>query len=86
MVDINAVYEGYVTYVFGDITLASLGFLFIITLIGLRFNWGLEAFLVVLTPTILLVLNTTLAIGLQPLMLIGMGLLMGFGLLALLRR
>ncbi len=86
MVDIDAVYTGYVTYIFGDVTLAALAFLFIIVLIGLRFNWGLEAFLVVLTPTILLVVNNTLAIGMQPLILMGMGLLIGFGILALIRR
>jgi len=86
MVDINAVAQNYIMYVFGDVILAMIGFLIIITLIGMRFGWGLEAFTVVLTPTIILMVDSYIPIGLEPLMLMGIGFIIGFGMLAILRR
>jgi hypothetical protein len=84
--DITGLYNNFVVYVFGEPTLAALGMLFIITLIGVRFGWGLESFIIVLTPTVLVVLNGMLPLGLPALWLMGLGVLIGFGLLAMIRR
>jgi len=86
MVDITTVADNYIMYVFGDAVIAMIGFLIIITLIGMRFGWGMEAFTVVLTPTIILMVDTVIPLGLQPLMLLGIGLIIGFGMLAIIRR
>jgi len=87
MVDTTTLVNNYVIYVFGDVVLTALAFLFIITLIGVRYGWGLEAFVVVLTPTLLVIAGpTVLPPGIEPLYLMGLGLIIGFGLLALIRR
>ena len=77
----------YVTYVFGNEIFAALGFLFILALIGIRYNYGLESFIIVFSPTILILLDTVfISTGIPQIMLIGIGLLIGFGLLAIIRR
>ena len=86
MVDITSVFNNYLQYVWGDVTLASIGFLIILTLIGMRFNWGMEAFTVVLTPTLLVLLDSFLPLGVQPLYLMSIGFIIGIGILTLIRR
>ena len=86
MVDIGAVYNNYVTYVFGDQMLAALGFLFILTMIGIKYRWNLETYIIVFCPAMSLMLGGILPLDIQPLMLIGLGSMIGMGLLAFIRR
>jgi len=86
MVDVTAVYTNYVDYIFGDAMLASLGFLLILTMIGIRFRWNLETYIIVFTPTMTLMMGSILPLDVSPLILVGLGLFIGFGLLAIIRR
>lgn len=86
MVDVTSVITNYATWVYGTELMAGLAFMIIVTMIGIRFGWGFESFVVVLTPTILLLMDSLVGSGLSPLFLIGIGLIIGFGLLAMIRR
>jgi hypothetical protein len=86
MVDVETVYNNYVQYVFGDQMLAALGFLFILTMVGIRFHWNLETYVIVFCPALTLMLGSILPMDIQPLVLIGLGSIIGMGLLAYIRR
>ena len=87
MVDVTAVYNNFIQYVFGNEILAALGFLLIVSMIGIRYRWSLETYTIVFVPLITVSLSPILeSLGLTPLMLMGMGILIGFGLLAIIRR
>ena len=85
-VDLTVILTNYANFVFGSELFAALGFLVIITMIGIRYGWGLESFVIVLAPTLLIVVNTFIPIGIAPIFLIGVGLIIGFGMLAVIRR
>lgn len=85
--DIAAIGANYITYVFGDPVLAALGFLAIITMIGIRYNWSLESFVMIYTPVIVGVLGFGVfgASGITVMWLMGLGLVIGMGMLYLLK-
>lgn len=86
-VDLLAIGTNYATYVFGNELLASLGFLFIIFMIGIAYDMKLEGFTVVIAPTLLLLLDAFLMpTGIPIILLIGIGLFIGLALTALILR
>jgi len=86
MVDIGIIGQYYAEYVFGNAVLATIGLLFILVLLGIRFRWSLDTYVAVLTPFMTVLSGRYLTPELSPIFLFGVGLLIGFGLLALIRR
>ena len=84
--DITTLINNYTQYVFGSVAYASLALLFVVILVGIRKQWSLDSFIIVLTPLISVMSSQFLPYDISPLWLIGVGLLIGFGLIALLRR
>lgn len=73
-------------YVAGNETIAMLMAMFIFTMIGIRYKWPFESYVMVYSPLLLGTFGPYIAPGIEPLMLMGLGLMIGFGLLALIRR
>ena len=84
--DISILINNFVDYVFGNIAYASMAFLLIIVIIGVKARWSLDSYVIVLTPAISFMSTQFLPYNIEPLWLMGIGMVIGFGLLALLRR
>lgn len=86
VMDISAIGTNYATYIFGSEALAAFGLLFLIALIGIRFNWSLDTYIVILTPVFVSFATLAVVPSAKIAYVIVIGLLLGFGLLAVFRR
>lgn len=84
--DITTLYTNWTTYIWGNPVLGMLGFMFIVTMIGVKYRWPFESYVMVFVPLLLSVFGGFIVPGVEPLVLMGLGLIIGFGLLALIRR
>ena len=83
---VGTVATNYIQYVFGSPLLAGAGFMMMFVLIGIRFNWGMDLYIITMLPVVAYMTGTLMGTGLQPLILMGIGLILGLGVLALVRR
>lgn len=85
MVDVTTVVSNYTTWVFGNPFYASLFLMFILVLVGIRFRFSLDAYIVLLSPVVFLLIGNYFP-GLPVILWPAIGLLFGIGLLTLIRR
>jgi hypothetical protein len=83
---VGTVANNYIQYVFGSPLLAGAGFMLMFILIGIRFNWGMDLYIITMLPIISYMTGTLMGTGLEPLVLMGVGLLLGLGILAMVKR
>lgn len=78
MVDYTAPLTGFTQYIFGNELLAAIGFLIIVTIIGVKYEWGVEPFIMVYLPTFSFLASVGLGLGgLYQIALVGIGVAVG---------
>lgn len=85
MVDTIFVFDAYTIYIFGSLLYTALAFLVIVTLVGIRYRFPLEAYMVLFPPAIGILISPYFP-TLGPLLLMGIGLIIGIALVAIVRR